>query len=230
MSFQVRKGEILGIAGLKGQGQSKLLQLLFGMHGPISVSLNGEELKIESPRKAIRKGIAFLTGDRVLDGIFMGRSISENLEVVNNIVFKRNQNKAEEILDQYNVRYTSAAQPIETLSGGNQQKVVIARWTSTQPRILLADDPTKGIDVAARKDVYDIFLDLAMTGSAVIFVSSDDEELARIRQITDLYRVCIMYAGRIVQVLEGEDITISNIISASLPRGEENGHFFATDV
>jgi ribose transport system ATP-binding protein len=221
IDLELKKGEILGIAGLQGQGQSNLLKQIFSLYGPVEIELNNRKQQINNPVAAISHGIGYLTGDRVKDGVFVGRSIGENLDLVNNIVLKRNPLNVDEVLQKYNVKYKSAALPIETLSGGNQQKVVLSRWISVRPAVLLADDPTKGIDVASKLDVYEIFRQMAQQGSAILFVSSEDEELVTMAKETENYSVAVMYNGKIVERLYGSDITTTNIISASISGGRK---------
>ncbi len=223
VDIELKKGEILGVSGLQGQGQSELLKTLYSIYGPIDMEIDGKKKKIKTPRSAIAAGIGYLTGDRIKDGVFVGRSIGENLVAVNNIVLNRPRLDCDKVLQKSNVKYKSANDPIETLSGGNQQKVVIARWTSVDRKVILADDPTKGIDVAARRDVHEIFHQMACSGAAVIFVSSDDEELVTMGEKTENYSVAVMYNGAIAKRLYGKDITTNNIISASIPGGKVEG-------
>ena len=220
VDIELKKGEILGVSGLQGQGQSELLKTLYSIYGPIDVEINGKKKKIENPRSAIAAGMGYLTGDRIKDGVFVGRSIGENLVAVNNVVLNRPRLDCDKVLQESNVKYKSASDPIETLSGGNQQKVVIARWTSVDRKVILADDPTKGIDVAARRDVHEVFRRIASGGAAVIFVSSDDEELVTMAKTTENYSVVVMYNGAFVKRLYGKDINTNNIISASIPGGK----------
>ena len=221
VDINLKKGEILGVSGLQGQGQSELLKTLYSIYGVVEFEIDGETKKIKNPRSAIEAGIGYLTGDRIKDGVFVGRSIGENLIAVNNIVLDRPELDCNKVLRKSNVKYKAANLPIETLSGGNQQKVVIARWTSVDRKVILADDPTKGIDVAARRDVHEIFCQMARDGASVIFVSSDDEELVMMEGMSKNYSVAVMYNGAFVKRLYGEDITINNIISASIPGGNE---------
>ncbi len=220
VNLELKEGEILGIAGLQGQGQSELLKYIFGLYGTLEVEIGGKKKKITSPISAISNGMGYLTGDRPKEGVFYGRTIGENLDLVNNLVLKREALKDDEVLKRYGVKYKSITLPIETLSGGNQQKVVLSRWTSVRPAVLLADDPTKGIDVSSKLEVYDIFRQIAREKSAIIFVSSDDEELVVMAQNTDNYSVAIMYNGRIINRLYGAQITTANIISSSIPGGK----------
>ncbi|MBT4644635.1 MAG: sugar ABC transporter ATP-binding protein [Deltaproteobacteria bacterium] len=219
IDLELKAGEILGVAGLQGQGKARLVKRLFGLSEPLEMELSGKKKRIIDPITAISNGIGYLTGDRVNEGVFYGRSIGENLNLVNNVVLKYEPLKIDDVLQKNKVKYKSSALPIETLSGGNQQKVVLLRWTSLRPNILLADDPTKGIDIASKLDVYEIFRQMARQGSAIVFVSSDEEELVSMGRNTDHYSVAVMYDGKIVKRLYGSDITTANIISASIPTG-----------
>lgn len=222
MNFEIKEGEMIGIAGLQGQGQSQMLRSLFGINNPVNVTIKGMEKKIDSPRRAIREGLAYLSGDRQKEGVYYGRSIYENISVVNTQVLPKNTFDENEIMRKFGVKYKSKNQEIQTLSGGNQQKVVAARWVGVKPKLILADDPTKGIDVLARKEVHEIFSDLVKQGTSIVMSSSDDEELVKISEIIPDYKVFVMYNGQIVKVLEGKEINISNIISNSMPRGEKH--------
>src|SRR5699024_9868987 len=133
-----------------------------------------------------------------------------------NLVKKKKIDK-ESLIKEYGVVLNSLEQPINSLSGGNQQKIVIGRWTATQPKILLADDPTKGIDAKARKDVHNAFYKLTNKGSSIIVVSSDDEEIVDLAKEAEFSRVFVMYEGNIVQTLTKTEITKDNIIAASMP-------------
>ncbi|MDP4091823.1 MAG: sugar ABC transporter ATP-binding protein [Bacillota bacterium] len=222
INIEVKKGEIIGIAGLQGHGQSEFLKTVFGLQGGIRLEIDGTEKHITSPIKAVKSGLAFVSGDREKEGVFGERSVSENLTAVNNLVLKKTRVNEMKLLKDYGVVFGSTRQQITTLSGGNQQKVVIGRWTSSMPLVLLADDPTKGIDVQARRDIHKIFRDLADAGSAVMMVSSDDEELVELTKHTHLSRIIVMYEGNIVKTLMGKDITKENIIAYSMPKGGGN--------
>jgi ribose transport system ATP-binding protein len=218
-------GEILGIGGLQGQGQSELLRLLFGAipHRTGSLILKGNEINISSPKDAVSKGFGFLSGDREAEGIFAPRSVKENLIAVPGgfSTEKEERNKPvtpQTIIDQLGIVLGSIKQSIKSLSGGNQQKVVIGRWLGVKPTVLLADDPTKGVDVQARHDVHSILRDLSKTGSAIIIASSDDHELVEVAD-----RIIVMNEGRIVSELTGEDRTEQQIVAASLPTLKDKG-------
>lgn len=219
IELNVQPGEFVGIAGLQGHGQSELVRTIFGLTGPIQVMLNGEDIHISSPRQAVTSGMAFISGDRESEGTFGVRSLAENLGVISELVIGKSGLKADDVLMDHGVKFDNVNQPIRTLSGGNQQKVVIARWTTIHPTILLADDPTKGIDVQARLDVHHTLRTLMDNGSSVVLVSSDDEELVQIAHMSPSAKILVMYEGQVVRVLTGPEITTENIISASIPRG-----------
>ena len=219
VDLDVYKGEIVGVAGLQGNGQSELVRTLFAINDSIDMKVKGRDCKIRNPQNAVENGIAFISGERELEGTFPNRSIAENLTVATELVLHRKTSKGqiENVLQRYHVVMDSQEQQIQTLSGGNQQKVVMARWTMIEPMLILADDPTKGIDVNARRDVHNLLKELTEKGSAVIFVSSDDEELVELTRSVPYSRVIIMYDGRIVSTLYGNDITTENIAANSIP-------------
>ena len=191
------------------------------MNEEIKVKIDGEEKHISNPPQAIRSGIAFLSGDRVYEGAFLGRTINSNLKIVSDLVMKKDIKDPDSVLKGYGVKYGAVNHPIESLSGGNQQKVIIARWMHTDPKLLLADDPTKGIDVEARKDVHFLINDLTDKGAGVIFASSDDEELVAMASRISDYSVLVMSNGRFVKELKGDEISTANIISASVSGKED---------
>ena len=143
--------------------------------------------------------------------------LGKGLDALFGPVPEEEQMQENDILKNFNVRYDNAKQIITELSGGNQQKVVVGRWLSSNPRLLLADDPTKGIDVKARTDLHQMFAKLAKEGNAVVMISSDDDELVSITSMVNVSRVIVMYEGRISAVLEGDAINRENISAASMP-------------
>lgn len=221
LNFHVRKGEIIGIAGLEGQGQSDLIKSLFGIHKPVEIEYLGETITVHSPHQAVNHGFAYVSGNRQTEGTFPERSIAENVRVVSDIVIKEKIASVDGFLRQCGVKYNSCANLITSLSGGNQQKVVIGRWTATKPKLFLAEDPTKGIDVQARRDVHKILYDIADRGAMVIMSSSDDEEIVELTRNAKVSKVIVMYEGEIVAVLQNEDITVEKIVAAGISkRGE----------
>lgn len=218
-SLDVRRGEIIGVAGLQGHGQTDLIRSLYGMNGEIKIEKEGKEISIHSPKQAVSHGFAFISGDRERDGTFQERNLAENIAAVQELVKREKLGDAREALDSFHVRYDNPRQLITALSGGNQQKVVVGRWLCTKPTLLLADDPSKGIDVNARRDLHREFAKLAEQGSAVVMISNDDDELVNITSMVPVSKVIVMYEGRISAVLEGDEINRENISAASMPIG-----------
>lgn len=215
VTMNIAKGEIVGIAGLQGHGQSDVVRTLHGLNGSIQFKIGGRSINISSPRDAVRANIAFVSGDREREGSFCQHSLSENVSVVKELLLRQKISSKKAILDKLNVKYATESQRIIALSGGNQQKVIFARWICSNPDILLADDPSKGIDVQARSELQTILKDLADNGTSMIIVSSDDDELEKLCRVTENSRVIVMYEGKIVATLRGEDITRDNIIEAT---------------
>ena len=150
-----------------------------------------------------------------MEGVFEERSIEENAEVVSRMILNKKMN-APSVLQDFHVKYQNKTDLNTSLSGGNQQKVVLARWLSNHPLIVLADDPTKGIDVQARRDVHKIMVEIANKGSAVLMVSSDNDELVNLTSMTENSRLIVMYEGQIVKTLTGKSISVENIAKASV--------------
>ena len=200
-SFQLRKGEVLGIAGLDGSGRTEVLENLFGAMTKESgtIRLHGKEIKNKTPREAIKNGFALLTEERRATGIFGIRDIKENT-VISNLKsylaggFCLSDKKMKEDTD-WAIQAMHIKTQIRSLSGGNQQKVIIGRWLLTKPEVLLLDEPTRGIDVGAKYEIYQLILDLAKEGKGVIMVSSEMPELLGICD-----RILVMSGG----VLAGE--------------------------
>ena len=216
INLEVKAGEFIGISGLQGQGQSNFIRKLFGMNGHTSFELEGKTIHIGSPSKAVKLGIGFLSGDKEKEGTFSERSTRENIDVVGEIVLHQGPANYNEIIRNLSIKLNNINEPIKSLSGGNQQKVIFGRWINAKHKILLADDPTKGVDVLARYEIHQILKKLLDSGTAVIMVSSEDEELVNICKIIPNSKVVIMYKGAIVKTLVGREITIKNIVSYSL--------------
>jgi methyl-galactoside transport system ATP-binding protein len=219
VSFQLRKGEILGIGGLVGAQRSELFEAVFGIRGikTGTITYKGKELKIRRPHDAIKQGIALLTEDRRATGIFGVLSIAENISVasLNKYVdfgFLLNKRKIENLV-QENVKKLSIKTPssktkMQTLSGGNQQKVIISRWLANDPDIFILDEPTRGIDVGAKYEIYTIIADLAKQGKSIIMISSELPELIGMSD-----RVLVMCNGRVSGEVSREGATQENIMS-----------------
>ncbi|MCH9297974.1 inositol transport system ATP-binding protein [Pantoea allii] len=219
VSFSVRRGEILGVAGLVGAGRSEVMETLFGMTHFDSgeILIDGVPVTIDSPSAAIEKGMAFLTEDRKKSGLFLVLSVLENMSIVNmpeysgKSGFVSHVKMAQDCMDQIrrlNIKTPTMDQIINNLSGGNQQKVLIARWLLAQPKILILDEPTRGIDVGAKAEIYRLISELANRGVAIIMVSS---ELPEILGMSD--RIMVMHGGRITGILNKEEADQETILS-----------------
>ncbi len=217
-SFNVRKGEILGVAGLVGAQRTELMEGIFGIRSKTSgtVKLNGKELTIRQPKDAIDHGVAMLTEDRRGSGILGVLSIADNISIasLNQYVehgFLLNNKKIEELVQenikQMNTKTPSSKTPIQSLSGGNQQKVLIGRWLANNPDVLILDEPTRGIDVGAKYEIYCIIADLAKQGKSIIMISSEMGELIGMSD-----RIMVMCDGRVTGFIDGKDATQENIM------------------
>lgn len=218
VSFQLRKGEVLGIGGLVGAQRSELFEAVFGIRGikKGTITYKGKELKIKRPHDAIKQGIALLTEDRRATGIFGVLSIAENISVASLDKYVKygflNERKVENLV-QENIKKLSIKTPnsktkIQTLSGGNQQKVIISRWLANDPDIFILDEPTRGIDVGAKYEIYTIIADLAKQGKSIIMISSELPELIGMSD-----RVLVMCNGKVSGEVSKEDATQENIMS-----------------
>ena len=206
-SFEVRKGEILGFAGLVGAGRSEAAQAIFGVDPAVSMSvtLDGQLVDIASTRDAIKSGIYLVPEDRRIAGLIVDIPIRENITLAAlpkyssaGLVSKERESKVSaEMCKKLNVKAPSAETKAANLSGGNQQKVVLAKWLSLQPRFLIFDEPTRGIDVGAKAEIYQLMRDLAASGVAIMMISSDMEEI-----LGESDRIAVMHEGTITGILD----------------------------
>lgn len=219
VSFTVKEGELVGIGGLRGQGQSALLNTLFG-NEPYTgqITLFGKEIKFKHPNDAMREDVAFIPGDRASEGLLLIRSILENFHLPNWRKYAKpliNLNKAKSdakrVSEQLNLVMESLESPVSNLSGGNAQKVVIGKWLMRNPKLLLLDDPTKGVDVGTKAEFYHLLRELTSGGTTILYHSSDDQELLDLCP-----RIVVMQDGRIKADLIGDRLTEANLISASM--------------
>lgn len=226
VSFEVRRGEVLGIGGLVGAGRTELLQTLFGVYRMDAgrISLNGRPLKIRSPRNAIAAGVAYVPEDRKPHGLALHLSISENfalpsLRELSQFGFlrkgRRNQ-LAKRYAERLNLRYRRLSELALLLSGGNQQKIVLGKWLATAPLVLLLDEPTRGIDVGAKSEIYALIRELASNGVAIVLVSS---ELPELLALSD--RVIVMREGRISGELLRDTMTEEALMQLATPGFEQ---------
>jgi len=218
VNLRVRKGEIVGLGGLDGQGQNSFLIGLFGLLKQTTgvLQVDGEPVAIKTPKAAKQTdiGLALIPEDRKTEGLIQDQSITENLELAaigRGDLGATNPALYQASLDQLELKHGGLDLPVSSLSGGNQQKVVLAKWLALKPRCLLLADPTRGIDVKTKTQIYNILRTLADQGTAIVLLSTDYEELIHLCDETHIF-----YGGRIVSTLSGEDMTAQNIIAASL--------------
>jgi len=225
VSFDVRRGEIFGIAGLVGAGRTELARLIFGLDPRDSGKLlyRGKDITPSSPYDAIRKGIGFLTEDRKDSGLVLGRPVFENVSLARFAAsasllmnLARETSETGGISRQLDIKTPSLAQRVINLSGGNQQKVVLGKWLYAGSEVLIFDEPTVGVDVGAKTEIYRMMDDLARQGKTILMISSDNPEL-----ISVCDRVGVMRNRRLVTILEGEQITEENILRYAMGVGEK---------
>jgi rhamnose transport system ATP-binding protein len=223
ISFSLRRGEILGLAGLVGAGRSELARTLFGLTPADSgdVLLRGERVRIDSPQSAIAKGIAYVPEDRRRHGLVEGMTIAENTTLANLdavshsglIDFAKEHATAQQFANRLAIKAPSVDVTVNTLSGGNQQKVVLSRWLAITPAVLILDEPTQGIDVGAKSEVHKLMSDMAEQGMAILMISS---ELPEILGMSD--RIAVMAQGRITGIMDGVEATQEKILALALPK------------
>lgn len=223
VTFQVRRGECLGIAGLVGSGRSELLRLIFGADtatsGHVFVSDDDTPRRFRHPHEAVSAGLAMVTEDRKKNGLLLSQSIlvntsltalSQRFSRVGLIQFHTEQEASDQYCDSLEIRCTDSQQLAGTLSGGNQQKVVIARWLNTDASVFLFDEPTRGIDVPARRRIYRLIDTLAAEGKGIVIVSSDLEEL-----FETCDRIVVMSNGKLAQIFDRTDMSHEQIMQAA---------------
>lgn len=217
VNFELRKGEVLAFAGLMGAGRTEVAQAIFGYRKKQSgtISIQGKTVKIKNPIQAMQHGIGFLTEDRKTEGLVLDFSIKENVFLTNlKGIAKAGiiQSKVEEqetikFIKQLKIRCAGPTQTVSSLSGGNQQKVVIAKWLGTKPDILILDEPTRGVDIGAKKEIYAIMNQLAEAGVAILMISS---ELPEVIGMAD--RVLVMHEGKQTAILQKDELTQETIM------------------
>jgi rhamnose transport system ATP-binding protein len=220
ISFTVRAGEILGLAGLVGAGRTEIARVLFGIEPRVSgeVLLDGKPVEFGSPAEALRAGIAYVPEDRHQDGLVLDFSIANNitLPILPRLfprLFLNGRTEADvaaTVSERLRVRSTGVGQAVSALSGGNQQKVVIAKWLATKPRVLILDEPTRGVDIGAKVEVHRIVSELAATGLAIIMISSD---LPEVLAMSD--RIVVLHEGRMAEEIAGADATEERVMFAA---------------
>jgi len=226
VTFSIHSGEIVGVAGLVGSGRTELVEAIFGARAYTSgtILISGRPVTIRTPADAVRQGLALVTDDRRAKGLILTASVRTNvlLSVQTRIArfgffvnTRAERQITERLIHELRVKTPSIEHPVMLLSGGNQQKIVLARWLAVNPRIFLMDEPTQGIDVAAKAEIYELIRHLADHGAAILLVSSEWEEL---RHLAD--RILVMHRGRIVGELRREEATDDRILHLATGGGE----------
>lgn len=224
VSFELHKGEILGIAGLMGAGRTELARALFGVD-PLtagSVRRDGNPIKLSSPRAAIRNGIGLLVEDR-RQGLVLPMSVAHNITLADfrevfpgGVLSARIERRlADEAIDYMSIRTPSIWQRVANLSGGNQQKVALARWLCTNSKVLILDEPTRGVDVGAKEEIYRLLRTMADSGAAIVFIVSEFHELSRVCD-----RALVMFGGTIVDELGIDEMTQQQVLSLATGGGK----------
>jgi len=221
VSMKAYKGEIVGIGGLQGQGQPEVIRAILGGIQPDAgeILYNGETVHFKDPADGVKAGIGFISGERRREAMFPVRSISEDIFAGNSAkgkLFKyltaaEERQFSEDAVQKYNIKIGKLRDAADTLSGGNQQKLVVARWIAMAPDLLLLDDPTKGVDIHSRQDIHDILRKCAEEGMTVIISASDTNELLAISD-----RIYVFYEGRVTAMLHGESKIPENLVSAMM--------------
>ena len=209
VSFSVRAGEVLGVSGLMGAGRTEIMQAIFGNLPVLSgkIFIEGKEVHIKNPKQAIKAGIGFITEDRKTEGLLLEKSIAENIELCNlgkvsqkSVLSKaKGESLVKRGIEEFRIRCFGPDHECHNLSGGNQQKVVLAKWIYTDPKILILDEPTRGVDIGAKKEIYSVINDMAAKGVAVIMVSS---ELPEVLGMSD--RIMVVHEGRVTGIIDGK--------------------------
>jgi ribose transport system ATP-binding protein len=228
VNFEVRRGEVVGFYGLVGAGRTEIAETLFGLREPSggSILLDGEETRIQSPADAIARGISLVPEDRKGQGLVLGMNCRDNMTLPQVDDLKAGPFVAEgsevAIFDQYrdrlDIRTPGWKQLVGNLSGGNQQKIVIGKWLSMHPNVLIVDEPTRGIDVGSKSEIHNLIRELAAQGYAVIVISS---EMPEVLHVSD--RIIAMYSGQIIRTFTSDEVTEDNLIQAISGIGAETG-------
>ena len=226
VSFTVRKGEVVGFYGLVGAGRTEIAETIFGLREPSAgqILLNGEVVRLASPRDAIAHGISLVPEDRKGQGLVLGMNCRDNItlpqvgELAGGIFV--NERAEGEIFDKYHdaldIRTPGWRQTVGNLSGGNQQKIVIGKWLSMHPQVLIVDEPTRGIDVGSKSEIHNLIRDLAAQGYAVIVISS---EMPEVLHVSD--RIVAMFSGRKIREFTAEEVTEENLVQAISGIGQD---------
>ena len=218
INIKAKKGEVLGISGLMGAGRTEIMRSVFGLDPKDSgeVFIDGKKIEIKNPADAIKNKIGFVTENRQEEGLILDESIRENISLLNFDKFSKNsfidkakeKNLSDNLVDSFKVKTQSSESKISDLSGGNQQKVVFAKWYAIGPEILILDEPTKGVDVGAKREIYDLIKDLTNKGVSIILISSDLPELISLSN-----RIYVIHEGKIQGELLNKDASQEKIMT-----------------
>jgi len=220
VSFTARQGELLGIYGLVGAGRTELAKLMIGAVKRDSGKMiyNGKELDTSTPLRSLRSGVCLITEDRQQTGLFVGRDVKENISIAGLnrtkgpiIKPKQDRDIAHQYVDSLNIKTPSIFSFVKNLSGGNQQKVVLSKWLYASCQIYLFDEPTRGVDVGAKEEIYKIFVQLLKEGKIIVVFTSDLEELLHISD-----RILVMRDGRVSAEFTGDECTQNAVLSSCL--------------
>ncbi|MGI6455846.1 MAG: sugar ABC transporter ATP-binding protein [bacterium] len=220
ISFTLHEREIVGLAGLVGAGRTELAQTIFGMRPQLGgfILMDGKPVSIQNARDAIRAGIAYVPEDRKLQGLILEMSVLENVSLpglpyyqsASFIQFSKEREVAQEMSSRLNIKTPSLKQTVQYLSGGNQQKVVLAKWLSLHPRVLILDEPTRGIDIGAKQEIYSLMEQLALSGVAILMISSEMQEVLGMSD-----RVYVMHEGQITGQLSRAELSEEAIMKCA---------------
>jgi ABC-type sugar transport system ATPase subunit len=217
VSFDLRRGEILAFSGLVGAGRSEVLRAIFGAepYDEGEIIFDGKQVEFNSPRQAIKAGMGMVPEDRKVLSLFMENKILKNISMAELPFMTRvvvneraERDMVEELVDQLDIRLASIDDPVSSLSGGNQQKTVLARWLATEPKLLILDEPTHGVDVGAKSEIYSLMRDLAAAGMGIILISSELPEVLALGQ-----RIVVMHEGRITGIVDHDDATEESLMA-----------------
>lgn len=220
ISFAIQKGEILGLAGLVGSGRSEVVRAIFGAdrRDAGEIEVNGRDVSVGSPKKAVRAGIVLLPESRKDQGLLLRKPLATNVTLPhlrevskgNVIALRREFARTQGVLQRLAVKPPNPRARVDSLSGGNQQKVLFGKWLFEEPRVFLADEPTRGVDVGAKLAIYELLTGLAARGMAVLLISSEIEEIVGLA-----HRALVMWRGRIVAEFQGPSLTMDNVMRAA---------------
>jgi ribose transport system ATP-binding protein len=224
ISFGLRRGEIVGLFGLMGAGRTELMETFFGLHSKRTsgaIYVEGKRLKLQYPPDAIKAGIALVPEDRKKYGLVSGLSVRANIsltvldkmDVAGILINNREGLLAQKYIDELKIKTASDKEAAKNLSGGNQQKIVLAKWLAKKPKVLLLDEPTRGVDINAKNEIYKLILQLAATGLGIIMVSS---ELPEILAVSD--RVLVLSEGSLTAEIPIHEATENSILKAAIPK------------